>query len=110
MPDEADLDMNDKKENASSLQPVRGRFEKLKNALVVLFASKTAVVGLFLVLFWVATALFAPYITGYGPNDQDWKAPNQGPSWSHPLGTDELGRDLWSRLAYGARIIYLICG
>jgi len=80
----------------------------LKKGLVVLFASKTAVVGLTIVLFWLGVALFAPLVTDYGPLEQDWKAPNQGPSWEHPLGTDELGRDLWSRLAYGARIVLVI--
>ena len=81
---------------------------QLKKGLVVLFASKTAVVGLVIVLFWLGVALFAPLVTDYGPLEQDWKAPNQGPSWEHPLGTDELGRDLWSRLAYGARIVLVI--
>jgi len=78
---------------------------RIKSGLAVLFASKTAVVGLVIVVFWVGTALFAPYVTPYTPTEQDWKAPNQGPSLRHPLGTDELGRDLWSRLAYGARIV-----
>ena len=105
---EASMEKNREKKNGTPSPSRSGHFEKLTNAATVLFASKTAVVGLFLVLFWVSTALFAPYITGYGPNDQDWKAPNQGPSWSHPLGTDELGRDLWSRLAYGARIVLVI--
>ena len=81
---------------------------QINKALVVLFASKTAMVGLVIVLFWLGVALFAPLITDYGPLEQDWKAPNQGPSWEHPLGTDELGRDLWSRLAYGARIVLVI--
>jgi peptide/nickel transport system permease protein len=76
--------------------------------MTVLFASKTAVVGLVIVVFWVGTALFAPYLTPYSPTEQDWKAPNQGPSYEHPLGTDELGRDLWARLAYGARIVLVI--
>ncbi len=40
--------------------------------------------------------------------EQDWKAPNQGPSIAHILGTDELGRDLWSRLIYGARIVLVV--
>jgi len=82
--------------------------EQLNKGLVVLFASKTAMVGLVIVLFWLGVALFAPLVTSYGPLEQDWKAPNQGPSWEHPLGTDELGRDLWSRLAYGARIVLVI--
>ncbi len=80
----------------------------LKHAAGILFSSKTAVAGLFLVLFWVLTALLAPYITQYTPTEQDWKSPNQGPSMEHPLGTDELGRDLWSRLAYGARIVLVV--
>jgi peptide/nickel transport system permease protein len=82
--------------------------QKLRAGLAVLFASKTAMVGLFLVLFWVIAALFAPWLTSYGPSDQDWMAPNQGPSAVHPLGTDELGRDLWSRLLYGARIVLIV--
>lgn len=83
-------------------------FQKSKQNISILFASKTAVIGLLIVSFWVFVALFAPLITAYGPLDQDWLAPNQGPSMAHPLGTDELGRDLWSRLAYGARIVLVI--
>ena len=63
---------NNRATGDETLPPVRwGPFRKLTNAATVLFASKTAIVGLFIVLFWVSTALFAPYITGYGPNDQD---------------------------------------
>jgi peptide/nickel transport system permease protein len=74
----------------------------------VIFASKTAVIGLAIVLFWVSVAVFAPFLTPYTPLEQDWKAPNQGPSSTHILGTDELGRDLWSRLIYGARVVLVI--
>ena len=59
-------------------------------------------------LFWVTVAVFAPLFTSYSPLDQDWKAPNQGPSQTHILGTDELGRDLWARLIYGARVVLVI--
>ncbi len=74
----------------------------------IIFASKTAMVGLFLVLFWVFVAIFAPLLTPYTPLEQDWKSPNIGPSAEHPLGTDELGRDLWSRLIYGARVVLVV--
>jgi len=74
----------------------------------VLLSSKTAMVGLVMVVFWFFVALFAPLVTSYGPMEQDWKAPNQGPSTTHILGTDELGRDLWSRIVYGARIVLVI--
>ncbi|MEJ2097458.1 MAG: ABC transporter permease [Deltaproteobacteria bacterium] len=93
-----------KKEIASR----RSFFKRLKNGLAVLFASKIAVVGLAIVMFWMVTAIFAPVFTPYTPLEQDWKAPNQGPSQSHILGTDELGRDLWSRLIYGARVVLVL--
>ncbi|MBF0573818.1 MAG: ABC transporter permease, partial [Desulfamplus sp.] len=81
---------------------------KFRDTLKILFSSKAATIGLILVLFWVFVALLAPYITSYNPMEQDWKAPNKGPSIAHPLGTDELGRDIWSRLAYGARIVLIV--
>jgi peptide/nickel transport system permease protein len=74
----------------------------------ILFSSKIAMVGLVIVLFWVFVALFAPFLTPYTPFEQDWKAPNQGPSAEHILGTDELGRDLWTRLIYGARVVLVV--
>ncbi len=82
-----------------------GVFRRMWAGVSVLFASKIATVGLAIVLFWVIVAVFAPFFTQYTPLEQDWKAPNQGPSSAHILGTDELGRDLWSRLIYGARVI-----
>ncbi|MEE4113519.1 MAG: ABC transporter permease [Desulfobacteraceae bacterium] len=86
----------------------RVRFRRIRDAVSILFASRVAVVGLAIVLFWVFVAIFAPLLTPYTPLEQDWKAPNQGPSAAHPLGTDELGRDLWSRLIYGARVVLVI--
>ena len=74
----------------------------------IVLASRTAMIGLAIVLFWVIVAVFAQFLTPYTPLEQDWKAPNQGPSGAHILGTDELGRDLWSRLIYGARVVLVI--
>ena len=85
-----------------------GHWHRLRAGLSILFASRAAVVGLIIVLFWVSAAVLAPLLTPYTPLEQDWKAPNQGPSMAHPLGTDELGRDLWSRLIYGARVVLVI--
>jgi len=82
-----------------------GVFRRIWAGLSILFSSKIATVGLAIVLFWVIVAVFAPLFTQYTPLEQDWKAPNQGPSSAHILGTDELGRDLWSRMIYGARVI-----
>ncbi|MGD2269870.1 MAG: ABC transporter permease [Desulfobacterales bacterium] len=82
-----------------------GFFKRVWAGLSILYSSKIALVGFAIVMFWVITAVFAPLFTPYTPLEQDWKAPNQGPSSEHILGTDELGRDLWSRLIYGARVV-----
>lgn len=81
---------------------------RLADGMKFMWASKTAMVGLFLVCFWVFVAIFAPLLTPYTPLEQDWKNPNIGPSNEHILGTDELGRDLWSRLIYGARVVLVV--
>jgi peptide/nickel transport system permease protein len=81
---------------------------RFADGIKFIWASKTATVGLFLVLFWVFVAIFAPLLTPYTPLEQDWKNPNIGPSKGHILGTDELGRDLWARLIYGARVVLVV--
>jgi peptide/nickel transport system permease protein len=95
-------------EDSIPVETRTGRLQRLWQGVSILFASKVALTGLFIVLFWVFVAIFAPLLTPYTPLEQDWKAPNQGPSKSHILGTDELGRDLWSRLIYGARVVLVI--
>lgn len=81
---------------------------RIRQTAALLFSSKTAMTGFVLVMFWVTVAAFAPYLTHYTPSEQDWKAPNHGPSANHILGTDELGRDLWTRLIYGARVVLVV--
>lgn len=61
-------------------------------------------VGLFLILFFVLLAVFAPLLTRYGYNDQELLNRLQPPSAEHWFGTDDLGRDLFTRVIYGARI------
>ena len=51
----------------------------------------------------VLLAIVAPLVTTHDPTYQDLLHNLQGPSRSHPLGTDDLGRDVWARLVYGAR-------
>lgn len=61
-------------------------------------------VGAFITLFIVGCALLAPYLSAHGVEQMDMRNRFQGPSWEHPLGTDNFGRDLWSRMVFGARI------
>jgi len=76
--------------------------------------NKAVVVGGGLLLSIVLIALLAPWIAPFDPYGQDLANRNVPPfwydagSWSHPLGTDPLGRDYLSRLFYGARISLLI--
>ena len=51
----------------------------------------------------VLLAILAPLVTGFDPTAQDLSNTLEGPSWHHLLGTDDLGRDTWTRLVYGAR-------
>jgi peptide/nickel transport system permease protein len=74
---------------------------------------KLALFGLFLVVFTVFSAVFAPYLTGFDPNDQMFDgltlhgAP-MPPGGQFMLGTDLLGRDLLTRILYGARTSLII--
>ncbi len=65
--------------------------------------SKSAVFGLVIVLIVVLVAIFAPLIAPYDPAAQSWTAVRQAPSAQFWLGTDESGRDIFSRLIFGAR-------
>jgi peptide/nickel transport system permease protein len=67
-----------------------------------------AVIGMGIVLLWVLVAIFAPVIAPHDPLAQDASAVNQGPSSLYPLGTDNLGRDILSRLVHGSRTILIL--
>ena len=71
--------------------------------------SRTAMVGLFLISFWVLAALLAPILPLYSPTEQDVMAmADPTPSAAHWLGTDILGRDELSRLIFGARTVLIV--
>ncbi len=90
----------------ASDQPSWGRrLVRVREGLAVIFSSRVAVIGLAIVLFWVAIALLAPVLAPYSPTAQDSRAVNQPPSAQHWMGTDHLGRDIMSRLMYGSRTI-----
>jgi peptide/nickel transport system permease protein len=65
---------------------------------------RAGVVGLGLVGALAVTAVLAPWVARHPVDEQDLSRALETPSLAHPLGTDELGRDLWSRIAHGARI------
>jgi peptide/nickel transport system permease protein len=72
-------------------------------ALHRLARRRAALVGLAVVVFFVAVALAAPLVAPVDPLATDWRAVRKPPSALHLFGTDELGRDVLARLIWGAR-------
>jgi peptide/nickel transport system permease protein len=75
--------------------------------LRALWRDKKAVTGLVILLLMIMAAIFAPLITAHDPNDMAFGF-LEAPSPSHPFGTDDLGRDLFARIIYGARISLMV--
>jgi ABC-type dipeptide/oligopeptide/nickel transport system permease subunit len=75
-----------------------------RDALRRLFRNKLAIIGMVILGLFVFCALFAPWIAPYDPIAQDVTRRREPPSWEHPFGLDEVGRDLLSRVIYGARV------
>src|SRR5947207_14359013 len=63
-----------------------------------------AAAGALVVAFYVAVALGAPWVATSDPTRTDWSQIRKAPSLAHPFGTDDLGRDGFSRVVWGARI------
>jgi ABC-type dipeptide/oligopeptide/nickel transport system permease subunit len=70
--------------------------------------STTALIGLGIVVFLVVVALFADVLAPLSPTANDQTRTFMSPSWEHPLGTDQLGRDMLSRAIHGTRISLLV--
>lgn len=85
----------DMRESAS-----RERREKLRAFL----SGWQGVTGALLVILFFASAIFAPYLAPYDPNAMDIPSRMSGPTWEHIAGTDQLGRDTFSRLLFGGRV------
>ncbi len=65
-------------------------------------------IGIVLVLFFGLSGIFADWLAPYNPTANDFGAMTEAPSWSHWLGTDQLGRDLLSRILFGARTAFIV--
>lgn len=73
-----------------------------------LLGNRRALAGVALVGLALVAAVFAPLLTPYSPDTPDFTAILAPPSLSHPLGTDDLGRDLLTRVLYGARVSLVV--
>lgn len=80
------------------------QFRPMRDVVRRLLRHRGAVAGLVVILLFFAAALLAPLLSPYDPLAQDLNRRLQGPSSAHLLGTDDFGRDILSRVMYGARI------
>jgi len=74
-----------------------------RDAWRALKTKKLAVIGVCIILFFILLALIAPFITTYNYKEPDLPNRLLSPSSAHWFGTDDLGRDLFARIVYGAR-------
>ena len=82
----------------------RSRYSSRRILFFLPHGNKSVLVGLILCLFLVLGAVLAPFLTPYDPLNIDMPERLQLPSGQHWFGTDELGRDILTRILYGARI------
>lgn len=87
---------HDATESAPATTPAGRGWRKLR-------ANRGALVGLGIIAFFTLLALAAPLLPIPDPNATSWSAIRKAPSLVHPLGTDELGRDILARMIWGAR-------
>jgi peptide/nickel transport system permease protein len=81
--------------------PLRETWRRLK-------MNRAAICGLAVIVVMVTSALLAPWVAPYDPTKMDVRARLQGPSLEHVLGTDNFGRDIFSRIVYASRISLVI--
>ncbi len=96
-------------EEALALKPARKPFFRVLGALWWFTRRKPlGAFGGFIVVVMLVVALTAQWIAPYWYDDQSWTETMQGPSLEHPFGTDDLGRDMLSRVIYGARVSVVV--
>jgi peptide/nickel transport system permease protein len=93
---------------AAVLEARAGRRARTRQLIRQLLHSKTFLIGLAILLFWTLDALFWPLFVPHDPLAQDYIHELKGPSGTYWFGTDDLGRDVFSRVLAGARTVLQI--
>jgi peptide/nickel transport system permease protein len=83
-------------------------FQRTRRFLRRFARSRMGMLGAGILAIFIVTAIFAPVLMPFDPYAVDLKQVARAPSWIHPFGTDKLGRDLLSRVMYGARTSLLL--
>ena len=102
--------MSENLSNHTEAVTAQRAFNERREKLLLFLSNKQGVCGLILVIFFFGTAIFAPLIATHDPNKLDIPARMSGPTMEHYIGTDQLGRDTFSRVLYGGRVALKIAG
>jgi len=94
-------------EKRSGRQPKRGS-SPWQEALRRLYGNRLAMLGLTVVVAFALASVAAPWIVPHAYDQTNLPYGAKPPSWAHPFGTDELGRDLFTRILYGAQISFAV--
>ena len=81
---------------------------RMRKKSLKIIRNPLAMIGLIIAVALILTALFATYIAPYPPNEIRLKDKLSPPTWSHLCGTDQFGRDILSRIIYGARVSLIV--
>ncbi|MCM3781450.1 ABC transporter permease [Neobacillus mesonae] len=102
VPDHLFVPLNRKSGEAEAI--VRPKISAWKQAWILLLKNKLAFAGLIVIILLGAFAVFGPLFAEHGYADQNLVGANLEPSSAHWFGTDDLGRDVFARIIYGAQI------
>ncbi len=94
----------------SAIAPDERPFSEGREKLMLFLGNPQGVFGLALVVLFFASAIFAPLLSPYDPNQLDIPVRMSGPTLDHWVGTDQLGRDTFSRVLHGGRVALKIAG
>ena len=97
-----------KEELANDLVALSKKNTRTADILSRLERNKLGMLGLIIIAILLILVIFAPVFTDYPYDAQSFPDRFINPCWEHPLGTDNFGRDLWSRMLYGGRISLLV--
>ncbi len=93
---------------AAILEARAAQRQRMRQIFIGLLHSKTFLVGFGILLFWILDAIFWPYFVPHAPGAIDPLNTLKGPSAAHWFGTDDLGRDVFSRVLAGATSVLQI--
>lgn len=92
----------------AGLAAAQTKVRKQRTWWQVLIRQRLALAGLIIITFFLLMALIGPHFAPYTPTEMDPTNSRQAPSAAHWFGTDEFGRDIFTRLLYGARISFQV--